>query len=145
MKNLNEMTSKELKAMAKELGIKNWWNLTKAALISAIEEVNLDEEDEDIEELDTIEDEEDIEELESVEDIIGQDSIEDQEADAKRAEAETEKKAPRGKQIEWNGKSQNLGAWAKELGFTRQTLYARLYLQNWDVEKAFTTPARKEK
>lgn len=135
MKNLNEMTSKELKAMAKELGVKSWWNLSKAALISAIEEINLNEEDE-----------EEIEELESVEDIIGQDSIEDQEADAKRAEAEkADKKAPRGKQIEWNGKSQNLGAWAKELGFTRQTLYARLYLQNWDVEKAFTTPARKEK
>jgi len=39
MKNLNEMTSKELKELAKELKISNWWNLKKAVLIEKIEEV----------------------------------------------------------------------------------------------------------
>lgn len=39
MKNLKEMTSKELKAMAKELGIKNWWNLNKETLIIEIEKL----------------------------------------------------------------------------------------------------------
>lgn len=83
---------------------------------------------------------------ESIEEIIGQDSLEDQEADKKKAEKKAAKpKGQRGKQIEWNGKSQNLDAWAKELGMTRQTLYARLYIQNWEVEKAFTTPGRKAK
>ena len=38
MKNLNEMTTKELKEMAKELKISNWWNLKKAVLIEKIEE-----------------------------------------------------------------------------------------------------------
>ena len=108
MRNLNEMTAKELKAMAKELHISNWWTKNKAQLIEDIEAINFEEEIEEVEEV----------------------------------EEEKEEKKSRGKMIEWNGKSQNLGAWAKELGFTRQTLYARLYLQNWDVEKAFTTPGR---
>lgn len=85
------------------------------------------------------------EESESIEEFAGQDSLEDQEADEKRLKKESKSKGQRGKLIEWNGKSQNLDAWAKELGFTRQTLYARLYIQNWEVEKAFTTPGRKAK
>lgn len=54
MTNLNEMKSKELKEMAKELGVKNWWTLKKNELIEEIafaiadkedqgEEVNVDE------------------------------------------------------------------------------------------------------
>lgn len=39
MKNLNEMTSKELKEMTKEMKISNWWNLKKEVLITKIEEV----------------------------------------------------------------------------------------------------------
>lgn len=38
MKNLNEMTSMELKEMAKELKVANWWNLKKSELIAGIEE-----------------------------------------------------------------------------------------------------------
>lgn len=59
-------------------------------------------------------------------------------------EVKKETKKSKGKMIEFNGKSQSLNAWAKELGFAGQTLYARLYIQNWDVEKAFTTPPRKK-
>lgn len=39
MKDLREMTSKELKELAKEMKISNWWNLKKAILIEKIEEV----------------------------------------------------------------------------------------------------------
>lgn len=39
MKNLNEMTVKELKEMAKEMKISNWWNLKKDILIEKIKEV----------------------------------------------------------------------------------------------------------
>lgn len=46
MKNLNEMTTKELKEMAKELKISNWWNLKKAVLIEKIiEKQNLTDEE----------------------------------------------------------------------------------------------------
>nr|DAS45578.1 MAG TPA: Rho termination factor, N-terminal domain [Caudoviricetes sp.] len=38
MKELKEMTVKELKEMAKEMKISNWWNLKKDVLIAKIEE-----------------------------------------------------------------------------------------------------------
>lgn len=44
----------------------------------------------------------------------------------------------RGALIEYNGKSQNICAWAKELGKSANTLYARIYKLGWSVEKAFT-------
>lgn len=49
----------------------------------------------------------------------------------------------RGALIEWNGKSQNICAWAKELGISANTLYGRIYKLGWTVEKAFTTKGRK--
>lgn len=39
MKDLKEMTSKELKEIAKGMKISNWWNLKKAVLIEKIEKV----------------------------------------------------------------------------------------------------------
>lgn len=48
----------------------------------------------------------------------------------------------RGAQIEYNGKSQNICAWAKELGISANTLYARIYHSGWSVEEAFTTPSK---
>lgn len=46
MKNLNEMKVAELKEMAKEMKISNWWNLKKEVLIKKIEEVqNMSEEE----------------------------------------------------------------------------------------------------
>lgn len=70
----------------------------------------------------------------------------------KRAEAEeaatkkTEKRnAKRGTKIEWNGKALNVCGWAKELGVNANTLYARLYVLNWGVEKTFTTAAKAAK
>lgn len=44
----------------------------------------------------------------------------------------------RGALIEYNGKAQNICAWAKELGKSANTLYSRLYILGWDVEKALT-------
>lgn len=126
---LELMTSKELKAIAKELKIKDWWTKSKFQLIADIKAIEVEDES-----------------VETIEEIVGQDTLEEQEADAKKVKAaQPKEKAARGKQIEFDGKSMNLNEWAKELGMTRQTLYARLYIQNWDVEKAFTTPGRKAK
>lgn len=47
-------------------------------------------------------------------------------------------KPKRGALIEYNGKSQNICAWAKELGKSANTLYARLYKYGLSVEEAFT-------
>lgn len=55
-----------------------------------------------------------------------------------------EKPTPkRGALIEWNGKSQNICAWAKELGISANTLYGRLYKLGWAVDKAFTKGGKK--
>ena len=51
---------------------------------------------------------------------------------------EEKPKPKRGQLIEYNGKSQNICAWAKELGKNPNTLYGRIYNLGWTVEKAFT-------
>lgn len=43
----------------------------------------------------------------------------------------------RGALIKYKGKAQNICAWAKELGVSANTLYSRIYILGWDVEKAF--------
>lgn len=48
----------------------------------------------------------------------------------------------RNRNIEYNGKIQNITQWAKELDIDRNTLYAR-FRNGWSVEKAFTTPVQR--
>lgn len=43
----------------------------------------------------------------------------------------------RGALLEYKGKSQNICAWAKELGKSANTLYGRIYKLGWSVEDAF--------
>lgn len=52
-------------------------------------------------------------------------------------------KPKKGALLEFNGKSQNICTWAKELGISANTLYGRIYKMGWSVERAFTTPSRK--
>lgn len=224
--NIENMTSKELKATAKELKVKNWWNLKKAELIAAIQSIQNDTED--VEETAS---EESIVEEENVSEavqnakkngweeiatknitgaydwIVGENenTLQDYEEDSEQYKASydylysgdeiindiyhsaityeyddgycgakapkemrfagkkfcmnlirdllkkdgylKEEKKSRGKMIEYNGESKNLNQWAKELGMSGQTLFARIYISGWTVEKAFTTPtkARKKK
>jgi len=46
--------------------------------------------------------------------------------------------------ITWHGKTQNLTAWGKELHIPQSRLWARLYRNHWTIERAFTTPTRKQ-
>ncbi len=54
------------------------------------------------------------------------------------------KKGRKGKKdiIRFNGKSQHLSAWAREIGVSPQTLRARLYKLGWAKEDALTVKAR---
>lgn len=126
--NIENMTAKELKEMAKELKVKNWWNLKKAELIAAIQEAQ--DESEDAEEV-------------ADEEVIAE--SEETTQDEPETVEEKPAKKPRGKMIEYNGESKNLNQWAKELGLSGQTLFARIYISNWPIEKAFTTPTKKKK
>lgn len=47
--------------------------------------------------------------------------------------------------ITFNGKTQTLNQWAKELGIIPKTLQGRLDKSGWSVEKALTTPVDKGK
>ena len=57
---------------------------------------------------------------------------------------EEKPKPKRGQLIEFEGKSQNICAWGKELGISPNTLYGRMYSMGWSVERAFTTPSKKK-
>ena len=54
-----------------------------------------------------------------------------------KAEVSAKPERKRGQLIEYNGKAQNICAWAKELGKSANTLYGRIYKLGWSVEKAF--------
>lgn len=139
MTNLNEMKTKELKEMAKELKIKNWWTLKKTDLINEIAIAIGDKEDEG--------EDVNVDQIaqNAIETANDESTNESEGATQNESETTEEKlKKQRGKDlIEWNGKTQNLSQWAKELEMPGQTLFARIHLSGWTVEKAFTTPVKK--
>lgn len=47
--------------------------------------------------------------------------------------------------IEFNGKVQCIFAWAEEIGINKYTLHKRLNAYDWSIEKALTTPVRKQR
>lgn len=131
MTDLRNMKVDELKDIAREYAIIGAWKMTKDRLIEAIlNAAALNKED------DKYFDSAAQNEPEAADEEV----IEEESQD----EPESAEKKPKGKMIEYNGKSQNLNQWAKELGMPGQTLFARLYISNWPVEKAFTTPTRRK-
>ena len=150
MANLNEMKVKELKEMAKNLEIKGYSIMKKDELIAEIAE-KAQNQSQDIEK---VKDDEVIVEKEKTSqnefempELVPMPGTEDPNWGEKHwgQDIEKTKKKPQGKLIEYNGKSQTLNKWAEELGFAPQTLFARLYISNWPVEKAFSTPSRSKK
>ena len=130
MKKLEEMTSKELRQIAKEMKISGWWNMNKAAMIAEIAK---------LQEPDVVEEPE----IEEIEVVAEETSVEKPETEVVEETHAEEKLTPkRGALIEWNGKSQNICAWGKELGISPNTLYGRIYKMGWSVEKAFTKKPR---
>ena len=122
MTNLNEMNSKQLRELGKEHHIKNWWSLSKPALISALSEI--------LKEASTNEpDAEDVETLieEDIEQVI---------------EETKELKKPnlRIRELTYAGKSQTIREWANELNMPWPTLYDRVNRNGWTVEEALCTP-----
>jgi len=46
--------------------------------------------------------------------------------------------------IEYGGVRKTNQEWAKDLNMPSSTLYNRVFVRNWPVEKAFTTPVRQK-
>lgn len=57
-----------------------------------------------------------------------------------KAEQSTNKRNNRN--FTYNGKTQCLKAWAKDMDMPYTTLYQRVYKSKWDIEKALTTPIK---
>lgn len=126
---METLTTKELKAMARDMGVKGWWDMKKADLIEAIKNCK----DVDIiipEAPETVEPEADVSISAEEENISEDDS--------------TAKKKNQKRLIKYNGKTQTLTAWAKELGIRHQTLYNRIIMKGWEIDRAFEKPTKKE-
>ena len=121
MINLNEMKVKELKELAKIKGVKNWWTMKKDDLIDEL-----------------------IDKLENNSNV-NSDDPESIEIDSNTTNQPVEKTCPetncdsesthpkRNALIEFNGKSQNICGWGRELKISPNTLYARIYHMHWSI------------
>jgi hypothetical protein len=49
------------------------------------------------------------------------------------------------KKIKWRGELKSIPDWAEVVGLVPKTIYQRLYKAKWSVEKAMTTPSRRNK
>ena len=148
MTNLSKVSVKELKEMARENNIPNWWELKKAELIEALG----DEEPKEIVEPQVVVEPEMTFEVdlsgvpqEVTEDVEPEANVNtlSEEKDDSEAKSEAQKKNQK-RLIEYNGKVQSLTAWAKELGIRHQTLYNRIVMKGCDIDRAFETPKKKE-
>lgn len=137
---LYSMRMQELVGVAEKLGIKI---NTKAAKSQAIEKILAAEEMNKQNEKGIAKEE--VEEIKQEEPkLVPTSSTEDPDQDKKATvETSTKPERKRGIKIEYNGKAQNICAWAKELGVSANTLYSRIYILGWDVEKAFTHKGKK--
>lgn len=126
MMNLNEMTSKQLKELGKEHGVKNWWNLSKAALIAALSEIEKPEP----EQVNVKAEPEEMPHIEP-ENNVG-DTIEE--------EPQLKKPNLRIHEVTFEGRTQTIRAWAEELEMPWPTLYDRINRNGWTVEEALTIP-----
>jgi hypothetical protein len=131
MMNLNEMTSKQLKELGKQHHVKNWWTMSKAALISALSEI--------LNETSANEPEPEIVEIKS-----GLTQTPPPEKIVALIDAEEFKqlKKPnlRIKELTYAGKTQTIREWANELNMPWPTLYDRINRNGWTVEEALCTP-----
>lgn len=137
MKELKTMKVNEIKSIARAMGIKGWWDMKKAQLIEAIENHQQTEplvEDEPIEEVAP-------EAPETVETVTNEINHENEE-NVPEVKNEAHRKNQK-RLIEYNGKTQTLTAWAKELGIRHQTLYNRIVMKGMDPAEAFEMPIKK--
>lgn len=137
MANYNEMTSKQLKELGKENHIKNWWNLSKAALIVALSEINSN--------ANAHESKPEIVEIQEPEIIEKNTLVETAPPEKIVAFVEEEPKKIKKPNLKihdltFNDKTQSIREWAAELEMPWPTLYDRINRNGWTVEEALTIP-----
>ena len=129
MKDLTKMCAADLRVIARENNMPGAWKATKPQMIEFLESINYEEN----------EPEEPHNEPEEVEADNHEANVEEGTED--ESEAKEVKRPSLGiKEIEFNGKSQSLKAWAEELEMPWPTLYDRINRNGWTVEEALTIP-----
>lgn len=115
MLNMNDIKLKDLKEIAKELKIKGVATMNKDAVMSELAEMMEDEKV-----------------AMTVEKLIAR-------IETPRVKGSV--KSSLGlRQITFNGKTQSISAWAKEIGISRAALYDRINRHGWTVEEALKIP-----
>lgn len=140
MMELKDMKVANLKEIAKEMNIRGWRTMRKDELVEAIKNNQSTTETEEI----VVEDVQVVsEEIKDESNINVQ--VED-EIISKVDPVVLDELTPRKNKkrlLEYNGKTQTLTAWAKELGIRHQTLYNRIVMKGMDVTEAFEMSIKK--
>lgn len=131
MKKLEEMTSKELKAMAKREGVASWWTLSKAKLIEGIKAKRAEAEPKEEPKTDS----------EAPTESIEKPSKETK----KNTKADPKKANKRLTELTYKGETKSIRDWAEEINMPWPTLYDRVNRNGWSVEDAIETPLGKRR
>ena len=151
MMELNTMKVTELKKIAKEMNIGGWWEMKKKQLIEAIEAVESNRQTEEpvVEVEEVIAEEPQIitEELAvevDMDDHAEEEIVSEVNEDVRKDEpVEDGKRKNQKRLLEYDGRTQTLNAWARELGVRHQTLYYRIVMNGMDVAEAFEKSIKK--
>lgn len=133
---MENMTSVELKGMAKELGVKNWWTLNKATLIAEIKKIKGVE----VENAPKPEAEDAPEELQNAPESTEEVKADNNEPETEEALKEVKKPSLKIKELTYDGRTQTIKEWAAELEMPWPTLYDRVNRNGWTTEEALTIP-----
>lgn len=133
MKKLEDMTSKELKEIAKVLKVPNWWNINKAALIGAIKEKQTK-----TEEVSKATRRKRVVQTHS--EAPKTQSEEVSEKPKQNVKAEPKKPNKKLTELTYKGETKSIREWAAELEMPWPTLYDRVNRNGWTVEDAIETP-----
>lgn len=153
MKNLNEMKVKELRIMARELGIKKYQSAGKGYLIPEIEKViKAQEAEKKAQEAAKAKADKASKKAKTYNGKTLTEWSDELDMPVATLRARLNRgwsyeetfckdnhKTKQGGAILYNGKAQSLNAWARELGISVHTLNARINRLGWEVEKAFET------
>ena len=149
MKELKTMKVNEIKSIARAMGIKGWWEMKKAQLIEAIENHQqtepLTEDEHELVQMPVTEDgpiSEESEVTSETAEVVTNEINHENEESVSEVKNEAHRKNQK-RLIEYNGKTQTLTAWAKELGIRHQTLYNRIVMKGMDPIEAFEMPIKK--
>ena len=139
MTELKDMKVVALKEMAKEMNIRGWRTMKKDELVEAIENNQQSTETE------TVVDEAPVVPEEIVDEADVSTQVEDEVVPevAPVTPDESASRKNKKRMLEYNGKTQTLTAWAKELGIRHQTLYNRIVMKGMDIAEAFEMPIKK--